>query len=421
MSERRKLMLKYLTKINGKKKGKFEKMTVPRAYQQFFTPQKYSQIMINALNIPEPKKVIDLAMGEGSLLIEAKQRWTKSAYYGNDIDITCCQNLPREHNDIEYFYNDIFKNTSINKLILEIGKVDLCLGNPPFHKIKQNKDIKNILKQFGLDQVYKSDFISSEIPFILQNLKILKSGGTLSLILPDGFFTNSYLKKFRQFILDNYQVKKVIELPENIFEKTKAKTHILTLLNTKPVDSKLNLSCHEGNSVEISLSEAAERMDYNYYKNAECANSFQCLSDLDIEIFRGIPRYKLKEIDHNYILHTTNFKQTYQFKSRLRTSKKLTRFTDRIAQKNDIIIPRVGSNILGRVGIVERGYFIATDCVFVIRAKSNQDRVNIESTLKSQFGKDWVASISKGVGARHITLSDIWSMPIISKDIKNEF
>lgn len=413
-------MIKYLAKIKGKKKGDFQNMTIPRAYQQFFTPQKYSQIMINALHIPEPKKVVDLAMGEGSLLIEAKQRWTKSAYYGNDIDIACCQHLPSEHDDIECFCNDIFKNSSINKLISEIGKVDLCLGNPPFHKIKQNKDIKNILKQFKLEQIYKSDFISSEIPFILQSLKILKSGGTLSLILPDGFFTNSYLKKFRQFILDNYQITKIIELPENIFEKTKAKTHILTLLNTKPIDLKLNLFCHEGNSVKISLAEAAERMDYNYYKHTEQLNSFQCLSDLDIEIFRGIPRYKLKEIDNNYILHTTNFKQTYQFKSRLRTSKKLNRFTDKIAQTNDIIIPRVGSNILGRVGIVKRGYFIATDCVFVIRAKSNKDRVNIESTLRSQFGKDWIASISKGVGARHITLSDIWSMPIIPKDVKNE-
>lgn len=413
MSYRRNFMLRYLTKINGKNKGEYDNMTAPQAYQQFFTPQKYSQVMIDSLDILEPKKVIDLAMGEGSLLIESKQKWPDSSYYGNDIDITCCKSLPKEHTDINCFHNDIFMNSSIDKLIHKIGKVDLCLGNPPFHKIKQTPNIKKILKKFQLDTVYKSEFIPSEVPFMLQSFKIINENGTLAFILPDGFFTNGYLKKFRQFILENYHVQKVIELPENIFKETKAKTHILILKNVKLAYQKINLSYHEGDSIEISTSEAIERMDYSYYKNKKQINNTKCLSDLNIDIFRGIPRYRLKEFNNNYILHTTSFKKTYQFKSPLRTHKKLHEFTNRIAQKNDIIIPRVGSSILGRVGIVENGYFIATDCIFVIRAKSNKDRQNIENTLRSEFGQKWIASISKGVGARHITLSDIWSMPII--------
>lgn len=36
--------------------------------------------------------------------------------------------------------------------------------------------------------------------------------------------------------------------------------------------------------------------------------------------------------------------------------------------------------------------------------KAYKDRQNTENTLRSEFGRNWIASTSKGVGARHITL-----------------
>ena len=95
-------------------------------------------------------------------------------------------------------------------------------------------------------------------------------------------------------------------------------------------------------------------------------------------------------------------------------------YIDKIAKKNDIIIPRVGSNILGRVGIVKSGYFIATDCIFIIRVRNKIDRENIKYTLESEFGKEWIHSISKGVGARHITLQDIVKLPILERAKNND-
>ena len=108
----------------GKNKGLL-KINMTKVLKQFFTPQKYSQIMIENLNITSPKKIIDLSMGEGSLLIEAMRLWENSKYIGNDIDIDCCNNIKKEYHDkIICFNENIFEKTPKIKAIhagLECG------------------------------------------------------------------------------------------------------------------------------------------------------------------------------------------------------------------------------------------------------------------------------------------------------------
>ena len=83
-------------------------MTMRQKYQQFFTPKKYSQVIISLLEDLKPNKIIDLAMGEGSLLIEAREKWAEAEYYGNDIDEKCCKQLIKNYRDINIFNHDIF-------------------------------------------------------------------------------------------------------------------------------------------------------------------------------------------------------------------------------------------------------------------------------------------------------------------------
>ena len=104
MSYGRNFMIKYLTKIGNEKMGANTNMTMAHTFKQFFTPQKYSQVMINALEIQPPKRIIDLAMGEGSLLLEAMQRWGNSSYYGNDIDPDCCQPISKERSNLHCYH-----------------------------------------------------------------------------------------------------------------------------------------------------------------------------------------------------------------------------------------------------------------------------------------------------------------------------
>jgi len=412
-------MIKYLTKIGNEKMGANTNMTMAHTFKQFFTPQKYSQVMINALEIQPPKRIIDLAMGEGSLLLEAMRRWENSSYYGNDIDPDCCQPISKERSNLHCYHYDIFLNSSISTLVSDIGKVDLCIGNPPFHLISQDANIRKILKEFKLDKTYKSNFIPSEVPFILQNFKILKEDGTLALILPDGFFTNEYLKNFRQFLIKNYHIDKVIELPKNIFKKTQAKTHIFILKNTKPSQSTILLSQVDGDTIRISFSDAIKRMDYSHYKYQQYLENTKNLHTLDVTFLRGKSKYLINNIDEKHILHTTSFKKNNIFKNNLKTINKLKKYQNKIAIPGDIIISRVGSNCIGRIGLVQKGYFVATDCIFIIRTKDLKLRAVIYNALTSNEGQEWIQSHAKGVAARHITLEEIKLFPISRDRIYN--
>jgi len=392
-------------------------MTMRQKYQQFFTPKKYSQVIINLLDDFKPNKIIDLAMGEGALLIEAKEKWKEARYYGNDIDKICCSKLIDNHSNITTFNYDIFLNSSIKNIKKKIDNVDLCIGNPPFYKIILNNEIRELLKEFNLDNLSHSEHISSEVPFILQCLKILKKEGILALILPDGFFTNNCLQSFREFLLLDYHIAKVLELPSNIFEHTKAKTHIMILENKKPTNSIINLYAYSKTSIAISKENAIKRMDYSYYEESDvCNEELNILEQYDIELFRGKPKYQLKNIDDTYVLHTTDFKSRKGlFKNRLKSMQKIKKYEGRIAQKGDILLARVGSSCLGNIGIVHAGYFVITDCVFVIRIKDNTLRKIVYHSLKSEAGQKWIHSHAKGVAARHITLEEIAKFPVNKK------
>lgn len=392
-------------------------MTMSKIFRQFFTPQKYSQIMIENLDIDTPKKILDLSMGEGSLLIEAMKIWKNSKFIGNDIDINCCNNIKRDYFDkIVCFNENIFKQISIEKIIKSIGKVDLCLANPPFHLTPQDEDTKKILEKYDLNVYNKSEYIPAEVIFILQCLDMLDKYGTLSIILPDGFFVNTYLQRFRNFLLNNYKIEKVIELPSNIFKKTDAKTHILILKNMFDSNEKIKLESIENNKkILIDKKEAIYRMDYSYYfilKNYK--NKSIMISDkkLGTQFLRGKSKYLLKDINDEYILHTTNFSKTKNFNNNLETPEILLPYSDKIAITGDIVLARVGTYCLGKVGMVENGYFIATDCVFLVRIKDINLRNKVFELLKSKFGQDWIKANSKGVSAKHITMEDFKKFPL---------
>jgi type I restriction enzyme M protein len=410
------LMIKYLTKKNGVFCEEYYNMTMMQSFKQFFTPQKYSQYLIDELSYLNPNRVIDLAVGGGSLLKEAIEKWGNAKYFGNDIDETCCRKIASVYSNIQCFNHDIFKYSTIDELIPDTQPIDLCLGNPPFDLIKQNFDTKNVLELFHLEKIYTSNKIPAELIFILQCLRIVSEQGTIALILPNGFFVNSYLKRFREFLVDNYNIEKIVELPDNIFIKTEAKTHILIFKKEPPTNSHITLSSIDSKSnLVVSKEDAIHRMDYSYYANSlENINSMS-ISDLGVEVLRGKPKYKLTDIDAKHIIHTTSFAQSDIFVNQLRSGKQLSKYKDRLAMPGDIIFARVGTYCLGNIGIVEKGYFVATDCVFVIRTEDPKLRNKIFNSLKSVSGQNWIKAHSKGVAARHITLEDIKKFPVNRK------
>lgn len=372
-----------------------------RLYNQFFTPELINTTVVEQSIQRTPIKICDLAMGEGALLAAAHHKWKNVKLIGNDIDHECILKAKDLIPEIKHYNLDFSDLSNIPKLIKKIGLVDLCLGNPPFGIINNNKFLEELFHEFGLSKLAKTPKVNLEILYLLIAIKITRPSGEIITIVPDGIIVNERYSEFRQFLISNFEIK-VMELPPKIFAKTEAKTHILTI--RKGHNSKsIELSNSDGGKLKLPIRIATHRMDYTYH----LANrSFIASNNKPFEILRGNLPNKTNNVKK--ILHTTDFKSDFQ--EFMGTVQDLIDPKFKVAQAGDIVIPRVGTRCLGKVAIIKKGKYTISDCLIIIRAPKSSTRKQILNYLTSEEGKNSIKSISRGVAARHITIKDISSI-----------
>jgi type I restriction enzyme M protein len=226
---------------------------------QFFTPPNIVKFMVNYLD-PEPNtKIIDPACGHGGFLLECKELlWSKcesefekidpvSNLFGIDKDLFLAK-ISRLYLDIlsdgksNIFcedsldprnYRDIAKNQIKN------NKFDFIFTNPPFGvKIPINNS--DILRNYQLGHVWKNingkwelqnKVIKQQSPqvlFIERCVQLLKDGGKLGIVLPEGIFGNPSDRYIWDYLISNGKILGIISLDQNAFQPyTCNKTSIL--------------------------------------------------------------------------------------------------------------------------------------------------------------------------------------------------
>jgi type I restriction enzyme M protein len=105
---------------------------------------------------------------------------------------------------------------------------DLLLANPPFAgDIKESR----ILSRYELGKNASGKWqtkVGRDILFIERNLDMLKSGGRMAVVLPQGRFNNSSDKNIRDFIAEKCRILAVVGLHGNVFKPhTGTKTSVL--------------------------------------------------------------------------------------------------------------------------------------------------------------------------------------------------
>jgi len=105
---------------------------------------------------------------------------------------------------------------------------DLLLANPPFAgDIKESR----ILAKYELGKNAAGKWqtkVGRDILFIERNLDMLKSGGRMAVVLPQGRFNNSSDKYIRDFIAEKCRILAVVGLHGNVFKPhTGTKTSVL--------------------------------------------------------------------------------------------------------------------------------------------------------------------------------------------------
>jgi len=251
---------------------------------QFFTPRNVVKMIVDILNPTEKDKIIDPACGSGGFLIESlkfvweeinkKYRrlgWNEVEISKKRIDIAA-KNF--RGIDKDYFLSKVAKaymnlvgdgTTGIfcedsferpenwrmeAQSKIELGTFDVLLTNPPFGStITVEGDEK--LKQFDLGYKWKKDKNSNnefaksglkdkeapQILFIERCLQLLKTGGKMAIVFPDGIFGNESECYVRNWILRNARIVAIIDIPlETFLPNTGTKTSVLILQKLEKKD-----------------------------------------------------------------------------------------------------------------------------------------------------------------------------------------
>ena len=236
---------------------------------EFYTPQQISTILseIVTLDSQEPKtgkkkkldKVLDIACGSGSLLLNVRKRIKDSGgsvgkIYGQEKNITT-YNLARmnmllhgmKDTEFEIFHGDTLENSWL--LLNEMNpskktEFDAIVANPPFSlRWEPNDTLAEDFRFKGYGLAPKS---AADFAFLLHGFHFLSKEGTMAIILPHGvLFRGGAEARIREKLLKENYIDTVIGLPSNLFYSTGIPVSILVLKKCKKYDDVLFINASE--------------------------------------------------------------------------------------------------------------------------------------------------------------------------------
>ncbi|MCK9697102.1 N-6 DNA methylase [Pseudomonas syringae] len=402
---------------------------IPKTSDQlgrYYTAQGVAGLLIQSMAIQAPQTVIELGVGDGALLREASQHWGSAKFITVDIDECAKANLPPNISSelIQHHTGDALDFALDKKLGIDFGSVDSAVCNPPYVLPRWRKHFGDILEEAGLQSILpRFGCIPAEVLFIAQNLRLLKNGGKLGLILPDGIIAGEKFSALRDALTTTHRIERVIELPRRIFQNTDAKAHIMVLSKNIVPDETIKIQKLDtcgvlSKIIELPLEQASTRLDYSYLSAVRAKSTKTTFNIREVVklLRRGTFSSAERKTSDLTILHTTDFTtERLTVPRRFTTSKSILAKGNFVyAQKGDILIGRVGRNLNQKIWRVTTGFVLISDCVLMLRI----DPIYADSVfefLTSTDGRECLAGISHGVGASFITTDALLSLSINSK------
>jgi len=389
---------------------------------RYYTASSVGDILISSMRMKNPKYVLDLGAGTGTLSLAASKRWGNAEILSVDIDAYSNEKMNRICIDSKRPFNlrhhiaDALGDNLHNILGVPLGGIDISVCNPPYTRPEWTSQMGQILEETGLSCAFdKMRNATSDVLFLAQNLRLLREKGQLGLIVPDGLVAGEKYKRVRKYLIENHDVECCIRLPRGAFKRTDAQAHILVINKGKPQSKNICLRDFDNNSLNdsellISPEEGVNRLDFGFYFRKENVrkNAIKCTKGaFSGSINRGLKSSSYVKSNDGFVFHTCDFPQINEqlpyVSYKRRPSEKKVEFTSNIvAESGDILLARVHRNLEEKVCIVKRGKFPISDCVFRVRLESGCP-IELVTYLKSEEGKDLLKSISSGVSARYIS------------------
>lgn len=220
---------------------------------QFFTPEPVIDFCVEIIQPQPNEKIIDPACGSGGFLFSALRYLRRNFQtietsqiisqnlFGIDINksiakIARMKMLLETNGQVNIFCTNALENGD------EFSEFDIVLANPPFGTVGKITNT-NLLSRYALghkwikhgEQFHQTKQLLNgqvtEILFLERCLSLLREGGRMGIVLPNGSFENSSLEYLRYYIKQKAKVLAVVNLPSETFIPygTGVKTSLLFL------------------------------------------------------------------------------------------------------------------------------------------------------------------------------------------------
>lgn len=388
---------------------------------RYYTHGKVAALLVASMDVTAPKTVIDLGAGNGTLVDAAAKRWSKARFVTVDIDERAeSSRLPATRGDaFRHFTGDALDVGLNQRLGLPWGRACVGLCNPPYIKPRWRRHFGEIMEEVGLSHVLPhADDVPADILFIAQNLRLLKKGGRLGMIIPDGLISGERFMRFRQSLVESHAIDQVIELPRSIFRRTEAKAHIVILTKGATQGSaisvrQLSATGELSDTMAISPERAILRLDYGFHSLTKLSRALRGvrLSQLVSSISRGALSSRTRQAASYPVFHTTDLADGItEVPRRFVLNKEYQGVVaGTTARAGDVLVARVGRNLSDKICRVGRGVVAVSDCFLVLRPNPGEED-KLFKVLTSPRGRSAIDAIAHGVGARFITANALMTL-----------
>jgi type I restriction enzyme M protein len=390
---------------------------------RFYTRTAVGELLVDQLGDFAPRNVLDLGAGEGSLSAAVVGRWQGMTAVTVDLDAGIVEGLHDSLRDAgatlhRHHVRDVLEPT-LPASLAEDGLFDLAVCNPPFFRPTWNRDYARILQQADLaDACPSTADATAEILFLAQNLRMVRDGGKIALIAPDGLLTGWRTTAFRRAIMDCHAVDCVLQLPNHSFHDTEARCFVLIITKNAGPTEEVKLLRYDASAglsapIIVSRVDAETRMDFDFHAHrGDHVGRVVTLRQLGAEIRRGSLDTIARKAATYTTFHTTDYRGiedgivTLDADPGLPENGKLV-----VAETGDILMARVDRSLHEKVAIVESGRAAVTDCIYRVRVPV-EVRASVFDALRSPAGVASLLAATKGVSARLLGKADLLDLPL---------
>ena len=381
---------------------------------QFFTPPGIASLLASGLT-RAPTTLLELGAGEGALVSAVLERHPAASATLVELDRRLVSGLRRTFPEHSVHASDVLSR--LGKLPL-LPAYSAVIGNPPYGEFAVGSHDQAALRSLfpGCD---RGGWIRQDLAFLHESWRRVVRGGEMALLLASPIISDPAFRDVRRWLFAEADYISVSELPEDTFAGAEVGTHLLTVRHrgrrrrteVVHVDRYLGDGRYQGR-IDLNIDTAIERADYRYHHIRQSAgnawDAAPTLASLGAEVIRGSRSHREFSAAGVVHLHTCDFAES---SSHLRLGR-CQESNVRLAERGDILVPRVGSRCLLRQAMVVSGTRPITEAVYRIRV-GKPDRARVFDALAGDSGRLWRTAHARGSCAKFLTVQDVLRLPIV--------